>query len=211
MTEETPHQTQIYLVTPGRIAHQSFPGLLDEILGSVPVAAVRLALDSRDEDTITQAADDIRSVCHAHNVPLVLNEHFRLVQKLGLDGVHLMGTRDVRAARQELGPKAILGTFVGTSRHAGMTAGETGADYVSFGPIAETSLGSGEIAPVELFQWWHEMIEVPCVAETSITLEHARTLSTYADFIALGPEIWDTENTPIETLLSYAANIGLTS
>ena len=35
---------------------------------------------------------------------------------------------------------AIVGAFCGTSRHDGMTAGEMGADYVSFGPVAAVSL-----------------------------------------------------------------------
>lgn len=211
MTEETPHQTQIYLLTPGRCALESFPGLLAELLDTLPVACVRLALDARDEDTIARTADALRGVCHVREVPLVISEHYRMVRNLGLDGVHLMGTRDVRDAREALPDGAIVGTFCGTSRHAGMTAGEIGADYISFGPVSASALGSGETADLEHFKWWSEMIEVPSVAEDGLTPELAETLGPYADFIALGPEVWSGDQAPAQNLRLFAERIGLSA
>lgn len=67
------------------------------------------------------------------------------------------GARSVRYAREELGEDAIVGAFCGSSRHEGMTAGENGADYVSFGPVGDSALYRGEPAQLELFQWWSEM------------------------------------------------------
>lgn len=80
-----------------------------------------------------------------------------------------------------------------------MTAGEAGADYVSFGPVGESVLGRGGPAPLDLFQWWSETIEVPVVAEGAITRELVQQLSTACDFIAIGPEIW-AEDSPTEAL-----------
>ena len=77
----------------------------------------------------------------------------------------------MRKVRKDLGPDAIIGAFCGDSRHDGMTAGELGADYVSFGPVGPTGLGDGRLAALELFQWWSEMIEVPCVAEGALTAD----------------------------------------
>lgn len=209
MIDETPHQCQIYLITPSRLAEASFPDLLSHLLDEVPVAAVRMELESRDEEVISRAADGIRGICHARDVPLLIGDHYRVVKRLGLDGVHLKGTRDVRHAREELGDKAIIGTFCGTSRHAGMTAGEIGADYVSFGPVAQTELGSTDIANVEAFDWWHQMIEVPSVAEGNLSPEIAKEIAPFADFIALGPEVWAAGDTPVNTLKKYGQNIGL--
>ncbi len=82
-----------------------------------------------------------------------------LVERLGLDGVHLTdGARTVRKARKDLGADAIVGAFCGVTRHEGISAGEAGADYAAFGPIGATGLGEGDYG---LFQWWSEMIEVP--------------------------------------------------
>src|SRR4028118_212806 len=62
--------------------------------------------------------------------------HALLVSRLGLDGVPLLdAARSVRKVRKDLGDDAIVGAFCHASRHDGMTAGELGADYVSFGPV----------------------------------------------------------------------------
>ena len=94
---------------------------------------------------------------------------------------------------------AIVGAFAGTSRHDGMTAAEIGADYVSFGPLAAGGLGDGGEAPLDLFQWWSEMIEVPVVAEGALDPELVEKLLPVADFVAIGPEIWS-DSDPVAAL-----------
>ena len=85
---------------------------------------------------MARAADALRPVAHARDVPLVVADHFRLAGRLGLDGVHLAdGARQVREARKALGADAIVGAFARASRHDGLTAAEIGADYVAFGPV----------------------------------------------------------------------------
>jgi thiamine-phosphate pyrophosphorylase len=130
-----------------------------------------------------------------------------LVGRLGLDGVHLTdGARSVRAARKTLGSEAIVGAFCGASKHDGMTAGEAGADYVSFGPVTASALGDGTVADHELFAWWSEMIEVPVVAEGLITDRAVAGLWQVADFLAIGEEIWKTDD-PAAALGSLLAEM----
>ncbi len=204
MSDEEPHRCQLYLITPSRIADGSFAEQLGLLLDTVEVAAVRMTLESRDEDVISQSADQIRGACHSRDVPLLISEHYRLVRRLGLDGVHLMGTKDIRDARSELGDNASIGAFCGVSRHAGMTAGEIGADYVGFGPASETTLGSGDFLHIEDISWWHEMIEIPSVVEGALTPEIAAKIAPFADFIALGPELWSAPTPPVEALKKYS-------
>jgi len=131
-----------------------------------------------------------------------------MVERLGLDGVHLNdGPRSVRQARKDLGGDAIVGAHCGTSRHDGISAAESGADYVSFGPVAATPLGDGAIAGGDLFSWWSEMIEVPVVAEGFLDEETVRILCSITDFFAIGQEIWDAEN-PQEHLLKLIGCVG---
>ncbi len=126
---------QIYLITPSELELSSFPSLLARILDSAEIACVRMALATRDEDRLLRAGDALREVTHARDVALVIAEHGLMVDRLGLDGVHLPdGARSVRKWRKELGEDAIVGAFCGASRHDGMNAGEAGADYVSFRP-----------------------------------------------------------------------------
>lgn len=182
---------QIYLITPPSFDPAVFPAQLDRVLAAHEVACIRLALATKDEDAQGRAADACREVAHRHDVALVIENHIKLVDRHGLDGVHLTdGARTVRYARKELGQDAIVGAWCGASRHDGMNAGEAGADYVCFGPVGETALGAGELAPRDLFAWWSEVIEVPVVAEGNLTEDLIREFTPVTDFFALGEEIW---------------------
>ena len=201
-TEDLP---QIYLVTPSMIDLDFYPDQLARILDSVEIACLRLGLTSSDEDHISRAADALRDIAHARDIMLVIERHALLVERLGLDGVHLMdGGRNLRQLRKDLGEDAILGAYCNTSRHDGLTAGEAGADYVSFGPVAASALGDGVQVDPELLSWWSEMIEVPVVAEGGLTADSIRSLSNKVDFFAIGSEIW-TQDDPLAQLQILAA------
>jgi len=196
---------QIYLITPPQFELSSFPNSLSAIMDAVEIACLRLALASSDEDEVSRAADLLRETCHARDVPLILDTHVRLVEKLGLDGVHLTdGARTVRYARKELGADVVVGAFAGASRHEGMNAGESGADYVALGPLSDTGLGAGDLAAVEDFEWWSQMIELPIVAEGGLTLDAVERFAPFADFLAIGPEIWGSED-PVAALKTLIA------
>ena len=199
---------QLYLVLPPEFELSTFPDRLAACLDAVPVACLRLALATRDEDRISRAADALRELAHERDVPLVIETHGLLAQRLGLDGVHLTdGARQVKAMRKALGDDAVVGTFCGASRHDAMTAGELGADYVSFGPAGPTALGTGHQAERDLFAWWSEMIEVPVVAEGALDAPTITDLAAVTDFLALGEEIWR-EDDAAAALLRYASLIG---
>lgn len=199
-----PDHARIYLVTPPALSLDTFGDALAGLLDAVEVACVRLALATGSEDELARAADALRAICHARDVPLVVAEHVKLAARLGLDGVHLGdGPRRVRAARETLGAGAIVGAHAHASRHDGITAAEIGADYVSFGPLAETGLGDGTAAPFELFEWWSEMIETPVVAEGALTLDRAGTFGAVADFLALGDEVWSHPDGPLAALRGF--------
>ena len=198
---------RLYLVTPP-VFEADLPDRVAALLDAFDIACLRLALAAVSEDEVARAADALRPVAHARDVPFVVADHHRLVARLGLDGVHLGdGARQVRAVRKALGKDAIIGAHAHASRHEGMTAGEIGADYVSFGPVAANALGDGEVAPLELFAWWSEMIEVPVVAEGGVTPELAGDLAGVADFLALGPEIWSAADGEMAAMARIAARL----
>ncbi len=186
-----PDSPQIYLITPTAFDVDVFAPQLAAILDTFEVACLRLSMACEDEPTVSRAADRIREVAHARDVPLVIERHIQLVEPLGLDGVHLTdGARSVRATRKTLGADAILGSFCAASQHDGMSAGEAGADYVSYGPLGESGLGDGTLAELDLFQWWSQMIELPVVAEGALDLALVERFAPVTDFFAIGPEIW---------------------
>ncbi len=201
-------QPQIYLIAPPDFDAERHGAALAAILDAVPVACLRFAPASRDEAAITRAADALREIAHGRDVAVVIADHLMLAERLGLDGVHLTdGARSVRKARKALGADAIVGAFCGASRHDGMTAGEAGADYVAFGPVGESALGDGTRAEADLFAWWSQMITLPVVAEGALTPELVDELAPVADFLAIGPEIWEAPD-PRAALEALRAPLG---
>lgn len=184
----------IYLITPSEFELRTFSISLERVLDKHNVACVRLEQSTRDEITIGKSADTLREICHSHDIPLIMDTHFMLVEKFGLDGVHLKdGSKTVRNARKVLGKDSIIGAYCSQSRHEGINATEAGADYVSFGPMSG-DLGDGKHADPKLFDWWSEMIEYPIVSETGLTLQLVRRIANNCDFLAFREEIWEAEN-----------------
>lgn len=205
MAEED--RPQIYLVTPPEFELETFPDRLAAVLDGADIACLRLALATKDEDRVLRTADALRQVCHARDVAIVIERHVLLVERLGLDGVHLTdGSRSIRKVRKDL-PDAIIGAHCGSTRHEGISAAEAGADYVAFGPVGATPLGDGSLADWDLFEWWSEMIEVPVVAEGALTAELVAKFGPVTDFFAIGEEIWSTD-TPLATLKGLLAPLG---
>lgn len=199
---------QITLITPPALDLALFPDILARVLDGVEIACLRLSLASRDQDLIARAADACRMVAHARDVAIVIDTHVLLVERLGLDGVHLPdGARAVRSVRKDLGPDAIVGAYCGNTRHDGISAGEAGADYVAFGPVGATALGDGRQAEHGLFEWWSEMIEVPVIAEGALTADLVARLGPVTDFFGVGEEIWGAEQ-PLSALKALLAPLG---
>jgi thiamine-phosphate pyrophosphorylase len=201
-------QPQIYLITPTQFELSSFSNDLSGLLDTFEIACVRLRCASEAAEDIGRDADNLREVCHAREVPLVVENHGKIALTHGLDGVHLTdGARQLRYIREMLEDDAIVGTFCENSRHYGLTAGEAGADYVSFGPMGETPLSTSEPADLDTFTWWSEVVEVPVVAEGAISLEMVEKLAPITDFIALGPEVFSTADAPEKALSAYVERI----
>lgn len=199
---------QIYIYTPPAFELDLFLPRLAAVLDTVDVACLRLALAGHDEDAILRAADACRMVAHERDVAIVISDHIKLVEPHGLDGVHLSDSaRSVREARKVLGADAIVGAWCGASRHAAMSAGEAGADYVCLGPVGATSLHNGALADRELFAWWSEVVEVPVVAEGALSAALVAELAPVTDFLAFGEEIWATPD-PAAALKALVAAIG---
>lgn len=199
---------QITLITPATIDLGLFPDQLAAVLDGVEIACLRLSLASRDLDAIARAADVCRLVAHARDVAIVIENHVLMVERLGLDGVHLTdGARSVRNTRKDLGADAIIGSYCGNTRHEGISAGEAGADYVAFGPLGATALNDGKTAGYELFEWWSEMIEVPVIAEGELTVALIERFGPVVDFFGVGEDLW-TDPTPLVALRRLLAPLG---
>ncbi len=167
------------------------------------LACIRLSSAGLSRETLIKRGDALREMAHKHDISVLIDDHVALAQEIGLDGVHLINPepKALREARKALGADAIIGVYANNSRHDGITLGEIGVDYVSFGPISDDGLGT-ELAPADLFDWWSDMIEIPLIAEGAITVRSLEAIKDYVDFVALGQEIFGTDD-PVKALQSY--------
>lgn len=92
-----------------------------------------------DSISFQSEAERIKTVCHKHGVPLIVNDNVDIALAVDADGVHV-GQRDMAAGdvRQELGPDKILGVSAQTVEQA-VAAQQAGADYLGVGAVFSTS------------------------------------------------------------------------
>lgn len=77
----------------------------------------------------------LRTLCTAHQTLLIVNDDWQLAAELGIDAVHLgADDGDVQAARQALGPQALIGVSCYASVERARTLAPH-ADYLAFGAL----------------------------------------------------------------------------
>lgn len=140
-----------------------------------------------DDQSRERQARELQPLCQRYGVPLIINDDWRLAALIGADGAHLgSDDGDLAAARDALGPDALLGASCYDDIALAQRAVACGADYVAFGaffpsptkPHARRAtpslLGATELAPATR------------VAIGGITPDNARPLiAAGADLIAV--------------------------
>jgi len=135
-----------------------------------------------------QVAADLQSLCAAHQVPLIINDDVELCLACGAAGVHL-GRQDasLQAARQRLGPDAIIGITCHDSLELALAAQKEGASYVAFGRFFPSLTKPGaSAAPLSLLTAARAQLSLPIVAIGGINAENgAAVLEAGADMLAI--------------------------
>ncbi len=136
---------------------------------------------------------DLRGVAETSGVAFIVEDDVDLALQVAADGVQLSDSSQVGNARERLSGDHLVGASAGHSRHAAMTAGEHGADYVTFGD--QTGAFDDEI--VELVQWWRSTTVLPCLAYAANAEEVTRLADVSTDFIGISSAIWDHPDGPV--------------
>lgn len=194
---------QLYLITPPLIEDlNSFATQLHEALAAapedLPVACLQIRLKDMngtpaEDSVIIQAASVIIPICHQYGVNVLMNDRPDLAAKCGADGAHIgQDDMDYYSSRELLGGDAIIGITCHNSRELAFKAAQAGADYVAFGAFFDTSTKAPKFrAELEILEWWHQAVEVPCVAIGGITVDNASlVIESGADFIAVSSGVW---------------------
>jgi len=191
---------QIYLLTPPVIPDvDQFCQTLEKTLKAAPVACLQIRLKTLKNSALVQAATPITRICHAAGVEVILNDYPDLVAEIGADGAHIgQEDMDYFSSRELLGGDAIIGVTCHNSKELAFAAVTAGADYVAFGAFFDTQTKTPKAkAELEILEWWHEAVEIPCVAIGGITVDNATSvIQAGADFIAVSSGVWDHPDGP---------------
>lgn len=169
----------------------SEPRLLEGVAAALRGGAVLLQYRDKWNPPMVRHrfAEALLKLCREHAVPLIINDDVALAAQIGADGVHL-GRSDAPwlEARQQLGPKALVGVTCGADLERAVQAAAQGAAYVAFGRIYPSrTKPQAPPAPADILAQARARLPAACgiCAIGGITPENAATLfSQGADLVA---------------------------
>lgn len=122
----------LYAIT--QTDHKTTAQVLAEVHSALKGGAVLVQYRDKNPHDAIALATALVALCHQFNVPLLINDAVDLALQVGADGVHLgQDDGDIAAARQRLGPDAIIGVSCYNSVERALSAAQQGASYVAFG------------------------------------------------------------------------------
>jgi len=134
-----------------------------------------------------EQARRLAGLCHAHGVPLIVNDSVDLALASGADGVHLgRGDSGAREARARW-PEGIIGVSCYADAERARAAAADGADYVAVGALFASDTKPAAVrAPLELIARARQASGLPVAAIGGITPDNARAvLAAGADMVAV--------------------------
>ncbi len=143
---------------------------------------------SEDHRHRLEQARAVNAICRETGVPLIVNDDVALAAAVEAAGVHL-GHNDAApaAARDLLGPRAIIGVSCYNRLDLALAARDQGADYVAFGSFFPSSTKPLAVrADIDLLRRARRELRLPLVAIGGITPENGAVLvGAGADMLAV--------------------------
>jgi thiamine-phosphate pyrophosphorylase len=166
---------RLYVVTDREFAGPR--GVVQTVAAAIEGGATIIQLRDKIVSTreLVAQARALLPICHASDVPLLINDRVDVAMASNADGVHLgQSDMDLRDARRLLGPDAIIGVSVRDEQEI-QTAEEDGADYVAANGVWSTSTKTdfGEALGSETLRRLVSVSRLPMVAIGGIGVEQA--------------------------------------
>lgn len=123
----------LYAITPDE---PDTPRLLERVTRALDggAAVVQYRNKVAGSTVRREQAEALLALCHSRDVPLIVNDDWRLAHEIGADGAHLgRDDGDLTIARATLGVDAVLGVSCYDELSRALAAAQAGADYVAFG------------------------------------------------------------------------------
>ncbi|MFS7985961.1 putative transferase [Helianthus anomalus] len=216
-----PSDLFLYAVTDSGMNKKWGHSITDAVKAAIEGGATIVQLREKDAETgeFLEAAKSCLEICHAHNIPLLINDRVDIALACDADGVHV-GQSDmpVNTVRALLGPEKIIGVSCKTPEHA-LKAWADGADYIGSGGVFPTNtkannrtIGLDGLKTVCLAS------KLPVVAIGGINLSNARSVMELGVVtlkgVAVVSALFDRECVAVETrklhdlLTETVANVG---
>lgn len=125
-----------------------------------------------------EQATALLALCRQSNVPLIINDHIDLCERLDADGVHVGGTdASVAEVRARLGKKQVVGASCYGDLQLARDAAAAGASYVAFGGFYPSRVKKYEVktSPDIITQALSEL-DLPVCVIGGMTVENSRPL-----------------------------------
>ncbi|MGV1047837.1 MAG: thiamine phosphate synthase [Solirubrobacterales bacterium] len=135
---------RLYLCCEARPGGEDPEALLRAVLGG-GVDIVQLREKQLGRAEIERAGDTYRRVADIYSALFIVNDDPDLARACDADGVHVGKHAEVAAARELLGPDAIIGLSTHSQSEIDVAA-ELPVDYIAVGPIWETPTKPGRPA-----------------------------------------------------------------
>ncbi len=171
----------MYLVTSPKRPLSALVAIVDGALaGGVTMVQFR-DKGAYSEAERHDACAALLGLCHAHGVPLLVNDDPQLAKRVAADGVHVgRGDPSPRIARALLGPGALVGVTVYGKPGEEKAAEDAGADYLGIGPFFPSPTKPEEPEfPLHLLDAVVRRTRLPVFAIGGITAERTRQLARH--------------------------------
>ena len=167
----------LYAVTPNERDTARLTAMVQAAIAG-GASLVQYRNKAADSSQRRQQAVALLKVCHAHGVPLVINDDLDLAVEIDADGVHL-GQDDgsIETARERLAADRIVGASCYNRLPAALAAQRAGATYVAFGSFFPSRVKPAAVSvALQLLQEANVALAVPVVAIGGITAANAPQL-----------------------------------
>jgi thiamine-phosphate pyrophosphorylase len=136
-------KSSLYLILDKNSCRYANPGRISKIIENKSVDIIQLRDKFSPKIEVFKQALLLRRLTKKHSVLFIVNDFADIAKIAGADGVHL-GSRDtsIGQARRLLGRGKIIGVTCRSQRQVSAAKAQ-GADYVSFGPVFQTSTKAG--------------------------------------------------------------------
>lgn len=189
----------LYVITDPRLTPRAQCAAMVEAAVSNGARIVQLRDKESSPQEVARLGRDLLTVTRRHGALLLINDYPQVARDIGADGAHV-GRDDlsVAAARELLGPQAIIGASCYGEIERAIAAQQAGADYVAFGtpfpsPTKPPTRAQRPERSLEIFRQAKQHLTVPVFAISGITLANApQVLAAGADGLAVASAVFGT-------------------